>query len=198
MNEELDLKQLHTMTAFLKAESESTMGDTIGFIECLQKRHGLRQSLAANPNIEIEDIPDDIIKILREGKIPTSEDLLPLSSLQQDHLVMALIWIAGIERISQYCYDGDYDDSPVEYILAMRDVSDRHYFGSYLFAALTLLMSTIPSYDYVSSLCNDFEDFPGNEQFIIDRFIEVCMAIKTKYYEDIDWYYNFKEGEDEV
>lgn len=195
MNEMFDLKQLHTLTATLKAESESAIGDTIGFIECLQKRHGLSQSLKSNPDIEFEDIPDDIINILRDGEIPTPEDLLPLSSLKQDHLVMGLIWVAGIEKIAAYSYEYEYDDGPVECILAMRDVSIYHFYGSYLFAALTLLMSSIPSFDYVNSLCNNFQDFPGNDQFIIDRFVEVCMAIKAKYDEDMQWYYNFKEDE---
>jgi hypothetical protein len=195
MIDEFDLKQLHTLTAFLKAESESTVDSTIEFLECLLKRHGLKNSLSLNKEIEIDGVPDEIIKILRDGEIPTKEDLLPLNSLQQDQLVMSMIWIAGIERIAAYCHDEDLEDeSPLEVIIAMRDVSIYHLYGSYLFAALTLLMSIIPSYDYVCSLCNNFEDIPGNDQFIIDRFVEVCLAIKAKYEED-KWFYDYKEDE---
>ena len=193
-----DLKQLNILTANLKKDSEAAANFTIEFLDCLFRRYNLKISLKGE--IEIEEIPDEIIKTLQSGDIPTVEDLLPLDPEAQNTLIMQMIWFAGMKRISVYCHDEETEDgipSPIECILAMQDVSAAHLYGSYLFAALALLMSDIPSYDFVNSLCNNFDDSPENIQFIIDRLVEVCISIHSRHVEDMDWFYNFKDDEDE-
>jgi hypothetical protein len=191
-----DLKQLNSLTANLKEDSESTAQFTIDFLECLLKRYSLKTSLKGE--VEIEDIPDEIIKILQSGNLPTKEDLLPLDSETQAFLVLKMMWFAGTYRISVYSADIEEDDeipSPIDCILAMRDVSAAHEMGSYLFAGLALLMSSIPTYDFVSDLCNNFLDTPENHLTLYNKISEVCAAIKSRYEEDMEWYYDFKDDE---
>ena len=191
-----DLKQLNILTANLKKHSESTANYTIELLECLLKRYNLRVSL--NSEIEMEDIPDEIIKTLKEGRVPTVEDLLPLDSETQNILIMEMIWFAGMHRIASYSHDEDLEEgepSPIECILAMQDVSMAHSYGSYLFAALALLMSAIPSYDFVNALCNNFEDTPENIKNIINHFVEVVISIHSRHVEDITWFFDFKDDE---
>lgn len=197
MLNELDFKQLNNLTAFLKAESESNADFTISYLECLMNRYNLKSVLTEE--FEHDGIPDVIFQILKEGKIPTKEDLLPLDSDTQHLLLREMIWCCGMGRIATYSYEEENEEGipkSIDCILAMQDVSDAHLYGSYLFAGLALLMSVVPSYELVNSICNNFEDTPENIQHIVDRFIEVCISIFTRYQED-EWYYDFKDESDE-
>lgn len=198
MIDEVDLQQLSTMTAFLKAESESAAEFTIEFLECLIKRYNLDTALF--DELELEDVPDEIIKTIQQGKVPTQEDLLPLDSGEQNLFLMEMVWFAGMQRIAAYCEDEELEEgepSTFDTILAMRDVSTAHWIGSYLIAALTLLLSRMPSHEFVDSLTNNFEETDQNVQRITNFFIETCGSLYHRFKED-NCFYDFKpEGDNE-
>jgi hypothetical protein len=197
VTEELDFTQLNSMVASLKAESESTSEFTVEFIECLQSRYNLDSALYED--IELEDVPDEIIKILQSGKVPTKEDLLPLDSDGQNYLMMELVWLCGMQRIASYS-DGEEleegEPSTFDKILVMRDVSPAHWIGGYLIAALTLLFAKIPSEDFIDSLSNNFEDSQENIMKISNLFVESCSSIFYRYNEDM-CFYDLKPEEEE-
>lgn len=197
MIEEIDLQKLSTMTAFLKAESESASEFTIEFLECLIKRYNLDTALFEG--IELEEVPEEIIKTIQEGGVPTQKDLLPMDSGEQNLFLMEMVWFAGMQRIAAYCEDEELEEgepSTFDSILAMRDVSTAHWIGSYLIAALTLLSSKMPSHEFVDSLTNNFDESDDNVQRITNFFIETCGSIYYRYKED-GCFYDFKpEGDD--
>jgi predicted CopG family antitoxin len=195
--EELDFTQLNNMVASLKAESESTSEFTVEFIECLQKRYNL--DTAVFKDIEIEDVPDEIIKILQSGNVPTKEELLPLDSDGQNYLMMELVWLCGMQRIAYYSEDEELEEgepSTFDRILVMRDVSPAHWIGGYLIAALTLLFAKVPSEDFIDSLTNNFEDSHENVMKISNSFVEACSSIFHRYEED-SCFYDLKPEEDD-
>jgi hypothetical protein len=196
MIDEIDYTKLNNMTSFLKQESESTAEFTIEFIECLMNRYNLDSALFEG--IEIEEVPEEILNTLREGNIPTKEDLLPLNSEAQNILLMELIWFCGVQRIALFSEDEELEEgmpSTFDSVLAMRDVSNAHIIGSYLISALTLLMSKIPSPEMMDLLTNNFEDSQQNMQRISTIFLEVCSSILCRYNED-SYYYTLND-EDE-
>ena len=197
MTEELDFAQLNNMVASLKAESESTSEFTVEFIECLQSRYNLDSALYED--IELEDVPDEIIKVLQCGKVPTKEDLMPLDSDGQNYLMMELVWLCGMQRIAYYSEDEELEEdepSTFDRILVMRDVSPAHWIGGYLIAALTLLFAKIPSEDFIDSLTNNFEDSHENVMKISNSFVEACSSIFHRYEEDM-CYYDLKPEEED-
>lgn len=197
MIEEIDYAKLNTMTSFLKQESESTSDFTIEFIECLMNRYNLDTALFEG--VEIDDVPEEIISILQESRVPTKEELLPLSSDTQNYLLMELIWFCGMQRIALFCEDEEVEEgepSTFDTILAMRDVSAAHAIGSYLISALTLLNSRMPSNDYVDLLTSNFEDTPENCNRISMILLETCSNLLCRYQED-QFYYELKPQEAE-
>lgn len=197
MIEEIDYAKLNTMTSFLKQESESTSDFTIEFIECLMNRYNLDTALFEG--VEIDDIPDEIIRILQEGRIPTKEELLPLNSDAQNYLMMELIWFCGMQRIALFCEDEQLEEgepSTFDTILAMRDVSTAHAIGCYLISALTILTSRMPSDNFIDLLTNNFEDTPENCNRISMVLLETCSNILCRYQED-QYYYVLRQKEEE-
>lgn len=198
MIEELDLKQLSTMTAFLKAESESASEFTIEFLECLLTRYNL--DVALFEELELEGVPEEIIKIIQSGKVPTKEDLLPLDSGEQNILIMELIWFCGMHRIAVYTEDEEVEegeDSTLDRFIVLREVSPSHWIGSYLIAALTLLMCRIPSDEYIDRLTNNFDESQENVEAMTHLFLETCSCLYQRYSED-DFFYQLKpKSEDE-
>lgn len=198
MIEELDLKQLSTMTAFLKEESESASEFTIEFLECLLSRYNL--DVALFEELELDGVPEEIIKIIQSGKVPTKEDLLPLDSGEQNLLIMELIWFCGVHRIAVYTEDEEVEageDSTLDRFIVMREVSPAHWIGSYLIAALTLLMCKIPSDEYIDRLTNNFDEAQQNVEAMTHLFLETCSSLYQRYSED-DFFYQLKpKSEDE-
>lgn len=189
MIEELDFTKLNNMAAFLKEESETASEFTIEFIECLLKRYNLQTALFEG--IEFEDVPEEIISIIQSGNIPTKEDLLPMDSDAQNALMMELVWFCGMQRISVYCEEEEIeegDSSTFDKILVMRDVSPAHWIGSYLITSLTLLMSQLPSEDFIDALTNNFDESQENLMRISNLFIETCGSIYYRYQEDSCFY----------
>ena len=189
MIEEFDFTKLNNMAAFLKAESETASEFTIEFIECLLKRYNLQTALFEG--IEFEDVPEEIISIIQSGNIPTKEDLLPMDSDAQNALMMELVWFCGMQRISVYCEEEEVeegDSSTFDKILVMRDVSPAHWIGSYLVTSLTLLMSQLPSEDFIDALTNNFDECQENLMRISNLFIETCGSIYYRYQEDSCFY----------
>lgn len=200
MIDELDLKKLNTMTAFLKAESEYTSQFTIGFIECLIYRYNLDTALF--DGIEIEGFPDELISMIQRGEVPSQDDLLSLDSNEQNNFIITLVWYAGLQRIKEFSsYDEQQEDgvpSFVDQFLVMGDISSAHRAGSYLMAALTLLMACIPSPDFMDAITNNFEDSPYNVKRITGMFVEICGSLYQRYYEDNHYYGIEQEDEQQV
>lgn len=198
MIEEIDYTQLHNITSKLKEDSESTSNFTIEFIECLMKRYNLDVALVEG--VEIEDIPDGIITIIQDGKIPTKEDLLPLNSAMQNYLITELIFFCGMHRIAFYSEDEELEEGEAttfDSILAMREVSAAHSIGSYLIAALTLLNARIPSNDYVDLLTNNFDDSPDGLNKLTLILFETFANIFFRYEED-QFYYGLNVEDNET
>lgn len=189
MIEELDFTKLNNMAAFLKEESETASEFTIEFIECLLKRYNLQTALFEG--VEFEEVPEEIISIIQSGNVPTKEDLLPMDSDAQNALMMELVWFCGMQRISVYCEEEkieEGDSSTFDKILVMRDVSPAHWIGSYLITSLTLLMSQLPSEDFIDALTNNFDGSQENLMRISNLFIETCGSIYYRYQEDSCFY----------
>lgn len=188
MIDEFDFKKLNTMTAFLKAESESFSEDTARYIECLILRYEL---VAAIPDeLKIEEIPDEIIDIMRNGLIPTKEDLLPLDKNAQAYLITQLVWLCGMHRIIYYSslstIEEDY--SKVERIVKMQETSGSQFFASYIYAALALLNCRIATDEYIEALTNNFDDSEENMMRLNLIFCELCESIYLRYHEDFHYY----------
>jgi hypothetical protein len=194
MIDEFDFKKLNTMTAFLKAESESFSEDTTRYIECLILRYDL---VAAIPDeLKIEEIPDEIIDTIRNGFIPTKEDLLPLDKNAQAYLITQLVWLCGMHRIIYYSSLSAQDDhySKAEDLIKMQESSGSHVFASYIYAALALLNCRIVSDEYIASLTNNFDNSEENILKLNRIFAELCESIYLRYHEDFQ-YYEFIENE---
>jgi hypothetical protein len=150
--------------------------------------------------LELEGVPEEIIKIIQSGKVPTKEDLLPLDSGEQNLLIMELIWFCGMHRIAVYTEDEEVEegeDSTLDRFIVLREVSPPHWIGSYLIAALTLLMCRIPSDEYIDRLTNNFDESQENVEAMTHLFLETCSCLYQRYSED-DFFYQLKpKSEDE-
>jgi hypothetical protein len=181
MIDEFELKKLNTMTAFLKAESESFSEDTIIFIECLIGRYNLVAALSEE--IKIEDIPDEILDIIREGRAPNVEDLVPLDSYAQTYLISQLIWICGIGRIIYYS-----DESKAEEIIKMQEHSGAHFWASYIYSAFALLNCRVISDEFMAIMTNNYDNSTQNVLRLNRIFIELCECIYLRHHEDLHYY----------
>ncbi len=193
----IDLKSLQSRINEIKQEGEEITDFTYDFLECLMERHDLNECLPED--IELEDVPDQIIDTLRKGKIPTKEELILISPDIQNFMCFELIWICGMGAIASYGADEDGNEeegipSTFDTILAMRDVSAAHNVASYIIAVLALLMSQIPSEEMIESITNNFDDSEAQVQANMDNFVEFASAIITRYREDKAYYGTPKES----
>lgn len=192
----IDLKSLQSRINDIKKEGEEITDFTYDFLSCLMLRHDLAECLP--PDFELEDVPDQTIESLRNGIVPSREELILISPDAQNFMCFELIWVCGMGAIAAYGADEDGDEeegipSTFDVILSMRDVSPAHYMGSYLIAVLSLLMCQIPSEDMIERITNDFDCSEEQLQANMDNFVEFASAVITRYREDMMYYGTPKE-----
>lgn len=185
-----DLSGLVDRINKIKKEGEETSSFTLEFLECLLKRHDLSSALPEN--FQVEDIPQPIIESLRQGELPTAEQIVVIDNETQNSLICELIWLCGMYAISCYTTTDSEEkgESPnyFESVLAMLDVSAGHFIGCYLIAVFTLLMGKVPNVEIVALLTNDFDDNPERVIKSQEVFAELAAGILLRWKEDKMYY----------
>ena len=187
--ENFDIDSLKNRIAELKKETEESTQFTHDYIECLIKRHDLVEII--HPDHEFEDIPKELIEKIKGGVVPTKEEISELDIDTQDFFIKDLVWICGMGAIAWYSENDDNhkksDPKPFDEIIEMPNISPGHHSASYIIAALTLLMSGIPSQDMVAAMTDNFSD--SEEQMEKNSFYysDLCFSILRRYKEDVDY-----------
>lgn len=189
-----DLSSLQSRINDIKKEGEEIVDFTLRYIECLMYRHSLPECIPAEA--ELDFCSDVIFDQLKNGIIPTKEELIIMSAEEQNQLVFELIWFCGMGALVAYGADEDSlmleeseedeisEISTFEMILSMRNQSMAHYSATYIIAALALLMCQIPSHTLIASLTNNYEDSESQIQANMNIFMEFASAILDRYQED--------------
>lgn len=180
-----DLSGLQDRINEIKSETLFTRD----FLDCLLKRHDLKYSIP--DEFEIDDVPISILKTLKEGNIPSEEEILTMSSEIQNLLMFELIWVCGMNAIAFYTKEvtnSDDQDGILEQILAMISVSPAHYIGCYIIAAYTLLMCRVPSFEMIESITDNFSQDEHRLQRNYDLFVELVAGVYSRYQEDQQYY----------
>ena len=187
---DLNFNELQKRILQVKLEEEQTVSFTQDFIECLLKRHDLKEML--DYEFDHEDIPDSIMEYIRKEEVPPKKELEVLDAEQQDFLLKDFIFMCGMGAIAYYSDHNpiykDMDPKPFDSIIKMPDMSPGHHTASYIVAALALLLSDIPAQDMTESLTNNFD--PSDEQIEknVLLFNELCVSILKRYLEDKAYY----------
>ena len=187
---DFDLSGLVDRINEIKKEGEETSSFTLEFLECLLTRHDLKSALPEN--FQVEDIPQTIIESLRQGELPTHEQIVVIDNDDQNSLICELIWLCGMYSIS--CYTTNESDEKegkptyFESVLAMLDVSAGHFIGCYLIAVLTLLLGKVPNIELAAILTNDFDDTPERVIKSQELFAELAAGILLRWKEDKMYY----------
>jgi hypothetical protein len=186
MSEEtIDLKSLQSRINDIKKEGQESADFTIEYIECLMKRHDLKDSVP--DDYELDDVPDTIIDTLRRGEIPSKDQIILMDSDTQNFLLFELIWLCGMTAISFYTSDEELEEGEpgtFDVIFSMMQISSGHWTACYLICVLTLIMAKVPSEDMISSMTDDFLDTSEQCQKNMDYFIELASSVLTRYNED--------------
>lgn len=186
MSEEtIDLKSLQSRINEIKKEGQESADFTIEYIECLMKRHDLKDSIP--DDYELEEVPDSVIDCLRKGEIPTREQIILMDSDIQNYFLFEMIWLCGMTAISYYTSEEELEegeDGTFDIILGMMHISSGHWTACYLICVLSLLMAKVPSEDMISSFTNNFSDDPEQCQKNMNYFIEFASSVLNRYNED--------------
>lgn len=195
MEDKFDIKSLQSRIAEVKQEQEVSNNFTQEFLECLLKRHDLQNLITDEQNFQ--DVPDTIVEDLREGIVPSIEKLSVIDVATQDYLLKDCVWLCGMASVafysdnnSQYQHD---DPKPFDEIIKMPEISPAYHTGSYIVAALTLLMGEIPSQNIVTALTNNFDDSENQLERNVELYNELCVSILRRYQEDQDYYLGIEE-----
>ena len=198
MNDEInfsDLSSLQSRINEIKKEGEECTDFTLRYIECLMYRHSLPECIPSD--VELDFVSDNILDQIKNGTVPTKEELIIMSPDEQNQLIFELIWFCGMGALVAYGADEDKlmvegeedneenDVSSFDVILAMRNESMAHYSATYIIAALSLLMAQIPSQALVLAITNNYEDSEENIQSNMNIFIELASAILDRHHEDM-------------
>lgn len=191
-----DFKSLQTRIDSIKEEGKENTDFTYEFIECLMDRYNLKESTPKEH--ELEDVPDSILEKITQGELPSKEELLLMDPDAQNYLLFELIYFCGMGMIASFDYqnqeEGEEEETPIfDAILAMRDFSPAHYLGSYITAAMTLLMGCIPSPAMIQLLTNDFSMDEEQMQQNFITFSEISASILVKYREECDFWTDIVE-----
>lgn len=184
-NEQLDLQSLQSRINEIKKEGEESADFTIKYIECLIERHDLVHSIP--DDYEIADVPDGIIETIRNGDVPTREQILVMDADEQNYLLFELIWLCGMNAIAWYTKDEELDegdDSTFDIILAMVNVSQGHWTACYLICVMTLLMCQVPTEPMICSITNEYDDSPEQCKKNMDYFLEFASSVLSRHKED--------------
>lgn len=190
-----DMSGLNERINKIKEEGEESSDFTREFIQCLMERHDLIHSLP--DDFEVEDIPESIFDSLREGEIPTKEELLVIDNDNQNALIFELIWVCGMNAISFYTEDVEVEEGEptvFDSILSMLSLSPGHYVGCYLIAVYTLLMCRVPSVEMMEIITDDFNSDPDRLQKNQDIFVEMAAAVLLRWKEDKIYYCDKEES----
>jgi hypothetical protein len=207
-----DLKSLQSRIENIKEEGKETTDFTYEYIECLMVRHDLKDCVPED--YELEDVPDIILEKICKGEIPSKEELLLMDNETQNYLLFELIYFCGMGAIAAYEHsvsesseskkseedeldsENEEEFSFFESILEMRDISPAHYMGSYLAAALALLMCSIPSFPFIELLTSEFDESNDQMQQNLVTFSEIAASILTRHKED-KMYWGIEDEEEE-
>jgi hypothetical protein len=173
----------------LKEENEESTDFTHKFLTCLMERHDLKESL--HETFSLDGVPGEIIKSLIEGTIPSKKEINLIDPETQSAFLYKLIWVCGMNAIDYYTGDLPLEDgeiSVLEAILSMTEVDEARYIASHIIAAYTLLMSRLPTVEFIESVTNDFDDSPEQIQKDIDMFVEISGSLLTRWMEDKEYY----------
>ena len=187
---EFDLKLLQSRIEQIKEEGKESSEFLYNYIQCLVERHDLFDYIPED--LEIVDIPEQIIQKLIDHEIPSVDDLNALDLGNKQWLIIQLVWICEMGSVAVYSEDADEDDeeSTFDAILSMMDVDEAHYVGVYLVAALTLLMCQIPPFELVEKLTNEFSEDPEDIESAKQSFYQLSSGIYSRYKEDVNYYSN--------
>jgi hypothetical protein len=192
MENKFDIKALQNRIAEVKKEIEEASEFTQLFLECLIKRHDLPKILDGEYNFD--EVPDCVLSDLKDGKIPSKNDLSLMDAESQDYFVKDCVWIAGMGAIAWYCENEEkYQEikpSPFDEIIKMPDISPGHHTASYLIAAFTLLHADIPMQEFIEILTNNFDCSQEQLESNMELYNELCVAILRRYKEDLNYYVN--------
>lgn len=188
MNDKFDLKELQKRIDEVKEETQRLTQFTREYLECLLKRHSLKEIIYEEH--EFEDVPTEITDLLKNGEIPTEDQIAQMDDETQDYLLKECVFICGMGAVAFYCQTEEENEEPTEfdYIMAMADQSPGHYVAMYLIAAFTLLFARIPSFEMIQLIAKDFDSSEENLQQGLELYNELCLSIYNRYMEDKEFY----------
>lgn len=196
MKDKFDIKELHKRIEEVKEETQYLTKFTHEFLECLIERHNIQDIIWEEQ--EFEDVPNEIVELLKNGEVPTEEQLSVLDSETQNFLLKECVFICGMGAVSIYSHieeiknNEEYDDEKMtifDSILEMSDESPGHYIGMYLIAALSLLLGKIPSYEMIEVLTKNFDSSQDNLQRCYELYNEFCLSVYNRYMGDKEIYF---------
>lgn len=185
MEDKFDIKELQKRISEVKEESKHVNTFTQEFFQCLLERHDLASLLFEDQ--EFDDVPEEFVVSLKEGKIPTIEQLNMIDDETKDYLIRECVFICGMGAVAYYS-DQMEEPSVFDVIMEMSNESPGHYISTYLIAGLTLLFGKIPSSDMIQMLTNDFDSKEESLEKSISLFNEMCLSIHQRYLEDLEYY----------
>lgn len=196
MSENFDTSGLAERISKIKKEGEETTDFTIECLTCLMERHDLRYSIP--DGFEVEDVPQVIFDTLRQGEIPSKEQVLLMDNNVQNSLIIELIWVCGMNAISYYTKEEDENSDYFDAVLSMLDVGPGHFIGCYITAALTLLMCKVPTIELVEVMTNNFDNSEEQLMKNQDVLIELAASIFMRWKEDKVYYQTITNPFEEV
>ena len=176
MSEEFSLRALNERIEEVKKENEESTDFTYTFLKVLLHRYDLKKCL--HDDHIFEDIPEEFLSTLREGKVPSKEEISRLDAPTQDFFLKDCVFICGLAAVQFYSENDDQyknlEGDTFKEILKMPDMSPGHHTGCYILAALTLLFSDIPDQMMIAAITNNFESSEEQIEANMDYFNMLC------------------------
>lgn len=190
MEDKFDLKELQKRIAEVKEETEFVTKFSHVFLECLLKRHDLKNIIYEKH--QFENVPDEVTQCLKDGKIPTEEQLSVMDAETQDYLIKECVFICGMGAVAFYSETSEDEEQKTVFddILEMSNESPAHFVGMHMISVLTLLFCRIPSYDLIETLTNNFDSSQKNLEYCLDIYNEFCLSLYNRFLEDKEYYLN--------
>lgn len=182
-------KSLEERINKIRKEGELATEFTLEYLNCLLKRHDLEVSIPED--LVSEKVPSLIYDTLRQGELPSKEQIMLMDNDTQTNFVIELIWLCGLNAISFYTQETG--EEFLDSILSMMDVSEGHAIGCYLICVLTLLQSCVPSIESIAYMTIEFDNSPENTSKMKDLFLELSYALLLRWKEDQIYYYTNTE-----
>jgi hypothetical protein len=174
-----DMSVLTERITQIKSDTKEVSDCTMEYLECLMKRYALKESIPEH--FKVEDVPDDIIELLRSGELPSEDRIATLDPDTQTSLVFDLIWACGIKSVYEYVESTEEPqevrDEFFDSILALLDISPAHVTGCYIIAVLTLIMHKIPSVSMIETITNNFDDSETSIHNSREFFVECASSL---------------------